>query len=1072
MTEDKQLFLFGHTLPGNENLLLERIKECAEKRNKGYCSTSPGCTVLRKIPAEDVLQVTAGHNYVAFLLKDHRVARLRYEIVANTIESTAPTDKNESGPGSSTAPATTTAGSSDPASASANAAANAANRTAKIRRIMMTRPGTRSGGFCRTGVVIDRNRSRPMIPASSVPEDLIVQCQVVLQGKSRDVIVRELQRTNLNVNEAVNNLLSRDDDEMDDLDDTSEAYLHEELLSLLDAGLRSDGSGAAAAALLDSDSIYSAGDGYEYLISRDLARRKGEDKTKDQNKENADSSSTIQEHFFLGERYTYWGLNGNDVADGSTKFQFPDDVTKFVKIVSMQSELIALADNGKIYGWSWEIDSKPDNSPHVANDILFSSIDIEGEGEADSISNIESSGLRTAVLSKNGLVGSFVDISCGNRLGRILSETPIEMPEPVDKLLCCTLYSAVLTKNGNIFWRGIYPFNERRKIWEKIRARKKQVTFESCGSEIVVGSEVRTKSTPIYSFGSIAVNFSQGIPMDAWTLNETCRFRVFGSANAYDNYNGEKLQQQKEKRVSFNLAGNRKRNAPSAQAENEQRQSSTTAQPLSGSGSTSANNSSDFAGKESAWNLKDCIFIHEEAVNDTSIVKIVDGAYCGIVFKSTMEKLESEPSTDLSKMGIRLMRKDDLVLVSSSSRGSRSPENFQMQFKQIRLPSSVKQVLSVAVDLTGFRVLCEKQSRVHLLRISCVGKLLSDHPIPVNFGALTQNKKDDSYECMTTVQNFGDESILLLNDGFGGGFQPLLRNISGGYKQLSYTGLGRILQYGMGIRYFASSGEIKSASICSEQISVDKKNNSLNKNANRILLMVALVSPSPECTLPDHGSLMQAILFCQLDVVIAILKKLLNSPIESQPAIVCEQIEGNRNIFHVAVQNAYSRTNADQADVDATDSRLSTASQKSDTVEADAVKTRYERKWQEMISSAPTTRAKAHQQQQLLNELTSEIKKDSSPETGKDEPESAESSDLINKRIPIAAKERQANSIEIIRELCKNSVVREYFIDLMRQRDINGHSPFETAIYQRAYSAAQLMWQTAIDVKDWSQGYF
>nr|CAD2189154.1 unnamed protein product [Meloidogyne enterolobii] len=318
----------------------------------------------------------------------------------------------------------------------------------------------------------------------------------------------------------------------------------------------------------------------------------------------------------------------------------------------------------------------------------------------------------------------------------MISETPIEMPEPVDKFLCCTLYSAVLTKNGNIFWRGIYPFNERRKIWERYAPAKKQVTFEACGSEIVVGSEVRTKSTPIYSFGSIAVNFSQGIPMidvlyeDAWTLNETCLFRVFRSANAYDNYNGEKLQQQKEKRVSFN-----------SQAENEQRQSSTTSQPLTGSGSTSANNNSDFAGKESAWNLKDCIFIHEEAVNDTSIVKIVDGAYCGIVFKSTMEKLESEPSTDLSKMGIGLMRKDDLVLVSSSSRGSRSPENFQIHFKQIRLPSSVKQVSSVAVDLTGFRVLCEKQSRIHLLRISCVGKLLSDHPIPVNFGALTQNKK-------------------------------------------------------------------------------------------------------------------------------------------------------------------------------------------------------------------------------------------------------------------------------------------------------------------------------------------
>lgn len=37
--------------------------------------------------------------------------------------------------------------------------------------------------------------------------------EVVLQGKTREVIIRELQRTNLNVNEAVNNLLSRDDDD-------------------------------------------------------------------------------------------------------------------------------------------------------------------------------------------------------------------------------------------------------------------------------------------------------------------------------------------------------------------------------------------------------------------------------------------------------------------------------------------------------------------------------------------------------------------------------------------------------------------------------------------------------------------------------------------------------------------------------------------------------------------------------------------------------------------------------------------------------------------------------------------
>jgi len=58
------------------------------------------------------------------------------------------------------------------------------------------------------------------------PPPPLPQAQVVLQGKSRSVIIRELQRTNLDVNLAVNNLLSRDDEDGDDGDDTaSESYL-------------------------------------------------------------------------------------------------------------------------------------------------------------------------------------------------------------------------------------------------------------------------------------------------------------------------------------------------------------------------------------------------------------------------------------------------------------------------------------------------------------------------------------------------------------------------------------------------------------------------------------------------------------------------------------------------------------------------------------------------------------------------------------------------------------------------------------------------------------------------------
>ena len=63
-----------------------------------------------------------------------------------------------------------------------------------------------------------------MVPAQFVPEELITQAQVVLQGKSRNLIIRELQRTNLDVNLAVNNLLSRDDEDAEDMEDGQESY--------------------------------------------------------------------------------------------------------------------------------------------------------------------------------------------------------------------------------------------------------------------------------------------------------------------------------------------------------------------------------------------------------------------------------------------------------------------------------------------------------------------------------------------------------------------------------------------------------------------------------------------------------------------------------------------------------------------------------------------------------------------------------------------------------------------------------------------------------------------------------
>ena len=64
--------------------------------------------------------------------------------------------------------------------------------------------------------------------SSSLPNGVHCITSIILRiGRSRNLIIRELQRTNLDVNLAVNNLLSRDEEDGDDADDAQDNYVPE-----------------------------------------------------------------------------------------------------------------------------------------------------------------------------------------------------------------------------------------------------------------------------------------------------------------------------------------------------------------------------------------------------------------------------------------------------------------------------------------------------------------------------------------------------------------------------------------------------------------------------------------------------------------------------------------------------------------------------------------------------------------------------------------------------------------------------------------------------------------------------
>lgn len=146
--------------------------------------------------------------------------------------------------------------------------------------------------------------------------------------------------------------------------------MHEELLSLLDAGLRGEGG----AAVIEGDSLYSNAEGYEYLIGQDR-RRAGinlkahdltlfpslEQKSKERKSETTAPTEVTQENFKFADELQFWhDVKGQD---------FPSGVKGFTKISATYSSLHAIANNGKIYTWDWKSDL-PSNKPHSISEKL------------------------------------------------------------------------------------------------------------------------------------------------------------------------------------------------------------------------------------------------------------------------------------------------------------------------------------------------------------------------------------------------------------------------------------------------------------------------------------------------------------------------------------------------------------------------------------------------------------------------------------------------------------------------------------------------------------------------------
>ncbi|KAG8228759.1 hypothetical protein J437_LFUL008200, partial [Ladona fulva] len=175
-----------HPLPGTDDQLNDRLKEVSDKINRfGY--VTPNALGNLKVA---VKQCVVGPSHFALLLEDGRICRVAFSIISDRLDLSK-NDASKSNGGSGGGGSGGAGGSKGSGGGGGgNGSGGSGGRQLTRTRARIMRTNAIRGGRGSAGVIMS---SRPIVPAPYVPEELVTQAQVVLQGKSRNLIIRELQ---------------------------------------------------------------------------------------------------------------------------------------------------------------------------------------------------------------------------------------------------------------------------------------------------------------------------------------------------------------------------------------------------------------------------------------------------------------------------------------------------------------------------------------------------------------------------------------------------------------------------------------------------------------------------------------------------------------------------------------------------------------------------------------------------------------------------------------------------------------------------------------------------------------
>lgn len=686
-----------------------------------------------------------------------------------------------------------------------------------------------------------------------------------------------------------------------------------------------------------------------------------------------------------------------------------------------------------------------------------------------------------------------------------LEHVAISYPEfSLDKIVSlstCTLYTVARTESNELFWWGVLPFGQRKRLWEKYKAKSKKPSranshnansggSQSSQQEITIGTQVCMKNCPMYQPGAIGFTVINGVPKvgqllnAAWDLSTNCRFKIItmpspnNNSNAGDLRSGITHLSDVKDIGKVNAANNKTASTGSNSGTTTKDTSKETADRLdmppppspasstcSDTGSASNKRQKRLAPKEElevkkdeeTWQLKDVIFVEDVRSVPVGRVLKVDGAYAAVRFptaKEKNEKLAGTTATDESDVlaDCRLMKKDDLQVLKSTTT-SRIPDCFQKTPRRIVLNSQLSndninssQLITFDIDTKGIHAILKAGSKLHYSVFNLNGRQEQDSVFPTDTTAFLGTSQNNISLICT-----GDSisSVTLLRDG-NNTIYPIAKDCLDAIKDPQWADMPPIKC-------------VDAIPLCVPSLSGSSSSSSNGGTSGISKSFVAMIVMATETQL-----LMSRILRCDLEGVKHILAQLEGDLKLQAAGILSERIDGNRNIFHACISICAPSSNKDtENEITTTNSdNLNVITGISTSNRPVSIREVVRRAIHRNIDSSAAENPPPPPPSEEANSMPVVYWPPEYDPGSEDDDSMPGLNSLKSETYVSEPTERRANAHLILSLLCEDATLQPYLKQFLSTKDAHGQTPFMLSVSVRAYQAAITLLNTIMKISN------